>query len=43
MEFTAGSETFQMQFKEKPNFEELKETLVSVLNGAEPIKCKIAY
>ena len=43
MEFTVGSETFQMQFKEKPNFEELKETLVNVLNGAEPIKCKIAY
>ena len=43
MEFTAGSETFQMQFKEKPTFEELKETLVNVLNGAEPVKCKIAY
>ena len=43
MEFTVGSETFQMQFKDKPNFEELKETLVNVLNGAEPVKCKIAY
>nr|QPI16235.1 MAG: hypothetical protein NIOZUU157_00118 [Virus NIOZ-UU157] len=42
-EFTVGSETFQMQFKDKPNFEELKETLVNVLNGAEPVKCKIAY
>ena len=43
MEFNVGSETFQMQFKEKPNFEELKETLVNVLNGAEAVKCKIAY
>ena len=43
MEFTAGSETFQMQFKDKPTFEELKEILINVLNGAEPIKCKINY
>ena len=43
MEFTAGSETFHMQFKDKPTFEELKEILIDVLNGAEPIKCKINY
>ena len=43
MEFTVGSETFQMQFKDKPTFEELKETLINVLNGAEPVKCKINY
>jgi len=43
MEFTAGSETFQMQFKDKPTFEELKITLVNVLNGEEPVKCKINY
>ncbi len=43
MEFTRGSETFQMQFKEKPTFEELKETLINVLNGADPIKCEINY
>ena len=43
MEFTAGSETFQMQFKDKPTFEEFKETLINVLNGAEPVKCKINY
>jgi hypothetical protein len=43
MDFTTGSETLQMQFKDKPTFEELKETLVNVLNGEEPIKCKINY
>ena len=32
MEFTAGSETFQMQFKEKPTFEELKEILIGLLS-----------
>ncbi len=43
MEFTAGSETFQMQFKDKPTFEELKEIIINVLNGEEPIKSKINY
>ena len=43
MEFTSGSETFQQAYKEKPTFEELKETLMSVLNGAEPVKYKIHY
>tara|TARA_B110000977_G_C10877489_1_gene416134 strand:- start:96 stop:389 length:294 start_codon:yes stop_codon:yes gene_type:complete len=43
MEFTSGSETFQQAYKEKPTFEELKETLMAVLNGAEPVKYKINY
>jgi len=43
MEFTRGSETFQMTFTEKPTFEELKATLIEVLNGAEPVKCTINY
>ena len=43
MEFTRGSETFQMRFNEKPTFEELKTTLIEVLNGAEAIKDQINY
>ena len=33
----------QQAYKEKPTFEELKETLMAVLNGAEPVKYKINY
>ena len=43
MEFTRGSETFQQTFNAEPNFEELKATLINVLNGAEPVKYQIAY
>jgi len=43
MEFTRGSELFQMRFNEKPTFEELKTTLIEVLNGAEAVKDQINY
>ena len=43
MDFTRGSETFQQPFNAEPNFEELKATLINVLNGAEPVKYQIAY
>jgi hypothetical protein len=43
MDFSPGTEVFQQGFKEKPNFEELKITLLEVLNGAEPVKFKISY
>ena len=43
MEFTRGSETFQQSFTDKPTFEELKTTLIEVLNGAEPVKYQINY
>ena len=43
MDFTTGSELFQSKYQTKPDWKELKEMLVAVLNGAEPIKDKINY
>jgi hypothetical protein len=44
MDFSRGTEIFQTRFATKPeNFEELKAMLISVLNGAEPIKHTINY
>ena len=43
MDFARGTEVYQQHFKEKPNFEELKTTLLEVLNGAEPVKFQISY
>jgi len=43
MDFGRGTETFQKSFTTKPTFEELKITLMEVLNGAEPVKYEINY
>tara|TARA_R110000772_G_scaffold17825_1_gene49542 strand:+ start:154 stop:444 length:291 start_codon:yes stop_codon:yes gene_type:complete len=43
MDFGRGTELFQQFYTAKPNFEELKIMLVSVLNGAEPAKYEISY
>ena len=44
IDFSRDTEIFQTRFATKPeNFEGLKAMLISVLNGAEPIKHTINY
>jgi hypothetical protein len=44
MDFSRDAELFQTRYTEEPeNFEELKTMLISVLNGADPIKHPINY